>query len=370
MVKLNFWGDFKVDHVQRLTLGDALISVLDSSPYNVVNFEAPVLKGNRQPVVKSGPNISQDSTAPQYLESKGFNIISLANNHAMDYGEDGFNDTCKAFHEALLMGAGNWKDAYKVHVIEEEGVKVGLLALTQREFGVLDGQIDTKTMGTAWMSHPVVDELIVKSKSEVDFLFLYVHAGIEDVYYPLPEIRTLYKHFIDMGADGVIASHPHTPQGWEVYKDKPVFYSLGNFCFEKDKAPTEYWCYSLIVTLSVDNDEISYKVNTCHYDMIKKCIDLCADSSFRIHLDTINRILHSPKEYEEAVDLYCKELIPFYEWTISCYGLYRFSYKRLLKEFIKRIAGRKKLKNNVHLLNTLQCEVHRWAFMRAIKKTD
>ncbi len=115
MVKLIFfWGDFKVDHIQRLTLGNALMSVLDSFPYNVVNFEAPVLKGNRQPIVKSGLNISQDSSTPQYLESKGFNVISLANNHAMDYGEDGFNDTCKAFHEALLIGAGNWKDAYKV----------------------------------------------------------------------------------------------------------------------------------------------------------------------------------------------------------------------------------------------------------------
>lgn len=80
-----------------------------------------------------------------------------------------------------------------------------------RDFKV--DHVQRLTLGDALMSHPVVDEMIVKSKIEVDFLYLYVHAGIEDVYYPLPETRTLYKHFIDMGADGVIASHPYTLQG-------------------------------------------------------------------------------------------------------------------------------------------------------------
>ena len=68
------------------------------------------------------------------------------------------------------------------------------------------------------MCHPKVSSIIQTLKVNVDFLFLIVHAGVEYMDIPIPEIRNLYKSYIDLGADAIIASHPHVPQGYEEYK--------------------------------------------------------------------------------------------------------------------------------------------------------
>ena len=104
------------------------------------------------------------------------------------------------------------------------------------------------------MSHPAVDEIIVDTKRECDFIFIYVHAGYENESYPLPELRTLYRHFINMGADGVFASHPHVPQPWENYKNKIIAYSLGNFCFDNPSVNNDLWYWSLVMSLEIKND--------------------------------------------------------------------------------------------------------------------
>ena len=76
-----------------------------------------------------------------------------------------------------------------------------------------------------------VNHIILDAKKELDYLFILPHAGVEYTDAPVPELIARYRDFIDYGADGVIASHPHCPQGWETYKGKPIFYSLGNFLF-------------------------------------------------------------------------------------------------------------------------------------------
>ena len=64
-----------------------------------------------------------------------------------------------------------------------------------------------------------------------------LHDGIEYIDIPLPEQRERYRDFVDYGADGVFVHHPHVPQGWEVYKGRPIFYSLGNFFFNSKNTP-------------------------------------------------------------------------------------------------------------------------------------
>lgn len=60
----------------------------------------------------------------------GFNVISLANNHAFDYGDDGFLATQRAFRKAKVIGAGTFDEAYKVEITEVNGISIGILALT------------------------------------------------------------------------------------------------------------------------------------------------------------------------------------------------------------------------------------------------
>ena len=116
IIKLNFFGDFCVKQLNDLSFSDSLMTLLSDADMNIVNLESPINLHSYSPIKKSGPHHYQDSKVPAFLESHHFNIISLANNHSMDYGEDALHDTIKSFHSAKTIGAGLFEDAYKIVV--------------------------------------------------------------------------------------------------------------------------------------------------------------------------------------------------------------------------------------------------------------
>lgn len=152
MSRITFWGDFKADEVNHLNLSGELMLLLNGSDLNVVNFEAPVYTASAKSTRKSGPNIYQNVDAPEWLECRGFNAISLSNNHTMDFGVDGLIATRNCFHYAKTLGAGNWEEAYRGEVFKlGNGVKVGLICCTHREFGTLsDRWTEKDNQGCAW----------------------------------------------------------------------------------------------------------------------------------------------------------------------------------------------------------------------------
>ena len=137
MAKINIFGDFKANNVKHLNLSAKLVYLLNTSDVNMVNLEAPI-KSNGKPVKKSGPNICQDQDSPEWLELRGFNAISMANNHTMDFGENGLDITREAFKKATVMGVGNWEEAYRVNkYVSKDGLTIGVICCTHCEFGTL-----------------------------------------------------------------------------------------------------------------------------------------------------------------------------------------------------------------------------------------
>ena len=236
MVQINFVGDFKCDNVANLKFDDSLKNCLSSSNLNVINFEAPIRTNKSGPIKKSGPHLFNDVLSPSILMKAGFGLFSLANNHVNDYGEDGIKETINSFPQKATCGAGTWSQAYRPIIKNIGGYKIGFISVSHHEFGVLyDEAYNLNEYGCAWMLHPAVDEIIIETKKEVDYLFILPHCGMEHEFFPMPEVKTLYRHWIRMGADGIMASHPHTPQPWEIYEGKPIVYSMGNFCFDSLK---------------------------------------------------------------------------------------------------------------------------------------
>ncbi len=368
---INFFGDFKVDHPENLLRGERLVALMGSAHHNVTNFEAPVKDDKCRPISKSGPSIYQPVESAQRMKEWGCDIVSLANNHALDYGQRGMQLTLDALDGVNTIGGGNSEQAFRMHIMDDDGLRVGIMALTQREFGVHD-EIASHNMliGTAGMSAHDIHNHIVCCRQRVDCLVLYIHAGIEEVEQPLPELRQLYRQFLTAGADAIIASHPHAPQGWEMVDGKPIFYSLGNFCFEKRLPVRNLWQQSLVVTLVIDKLQgVVFTTHLCRYDIAHQCVELCDDDvAFRHHIERINDVLQSPDEYMETVNAYCDRLLPFYDWTVEAYGLRRFHPVAELKRFIKRILHRNPGNTPNHLVNTLQCEVHRWAYLRGLRR--
>lgn len=366
MIKLLFCGDFVSQSPEKIKLGAKLKALIDCQDYAAVNFEAP-LRGFGNDIRKSGPALTQACESVDFLLDNGFNIILLANNHMMDKGRTACEHTREAFRkrDVHVVGAGDFSDAFDVPVLEKDNLRVGLLNLTHKEFGTLGIDSGPGDYGTAWISHPIVNQQIIKAKEICDYLIVLPHAGIEDVLVPLPEWRARYKEFIDLGADLVIGSHPHTPQGWEEYKGKSIYYSLGNFFFELfSPSYGPNWFKSLIVECTVDKkDGIRTKVYNCKFD--KANIDIDESKEAAEYVEYLCSLLNDSKCYKSYLDAELKKLWPIYK-LYMLRGLPAVTPTLNIHLLSHSAYGLLKGADIPLLINNFQCESHRWAIERML----
>lgn len=366
MVILNFFGDFLAPSVDGLSIGANLKRILDNGSYNVVNCEAPCIsaESKKTTIVKSGPSLFQDIKTPEWLKKNKFNIISLSNNHIMDFGEMGLESTREAFKGEMIIGAGEWEDAYKPQIVECEGKIIAIFAFTQYEFGTLADRITDKK-GAALLSHPEIIGRILETRKHVDYLYIFAHAGVENIEQPLPEWREVYKGFIDIGCDGVIASHPHIIQGWEFYKEKPIVYSLGNFYFKTKKQKTTTWYRNLCFSINIDCDVISYNVTPLSFT--DKLIDVDSTKETKDYIERVNQTLSDDSEYMNYINRVCDNMLESYYNLFLAGGFLRVNRIHKIVKPIAKLILRGKSHEIVHAINNIRCESHRWAIMRAMK---
>ena len=280
-------------------------NILASCDCRIVNFEVP-LKPDIELPPRKDERFFQNDDAPEFLRQLGFDLFSIANNHAFDWGDEGYKKTKAALGEASF-GAGTYDEVYKVKEIEINGIKIGFLALS---FAVytwpLQDSEKREGLGCAYLNDLQVNHIIIDAKKRLDYLFVLPHDGIEYVDAPMPETIARYRDFIDYGADGVFGSHPHCPQGWEEYKGKPIFYSLGNFFFNSKKdtlyraTNRSHWYEGRCVVLSIEKQQLSWEViNTRNVDNIELEIDH-SQETIR-HNEYVCGLLTNEQAYNEYI---------------------------------------------------------------------
>lgn len=185
---------------------------------------------------------------------------------------------------------------------------------------------------------------------------------------PLPEWRDVYKYFIDLGADAVIASHPHVPQGWEIYKDKPICYSLGNFCFQKKTDTPPHWNESLCCCLDVTSPHsATMMIRPVFYDKETNYISDNTHESFSKHMTQLNDLLRDDEAYMSAVNECCKKLSPHYMELFTRSGMVtNIMNIGLLKGMAEWVYGHGFFRKE-HAINNIRCESHRWAILRGLE---
>lgn len=360
-------GDFRAVHPERIRFSDELDKLFANADVCVCNFEAPVHCDGTKPIEKSGPVLDQSNASPSFLVKRGFSVILIANNHIMDYGKDGCEATIKAFDGVSVVGAGEAKEAFSVRFVDVKGKRIGFCSLVQKEFGTVDSK-DGNDYGTAWINSPDVPEIINEAKGQCDYLIVLPHAGVEHTAAPLPEWRRLYKHFVDWGADAVIASHPHCPQGWETYQGKPIYYSLGNFYFD-ELTYDDLWYKNIVVELTIGDTIETKEYFLCFND---KTGEISVDNSDRMcdYMKSVNVLLRNEEEYNKYINTMCASY-----WSGFKYGLLRgvcgVSLKMRFK-YIFRLLGCMLLGNTdeMYLLNVFQNESHRWVVERYLRNNN
>lgn len=376
-VRIFFAGDFcSKPSTSQITVSDELKGLIQSCDLKVVNFEVPLKPSGALPP-QGRERFFQNDDAPDFLRGLGFNMFTLANNHVYDWDEEGVKKTKAALGDQSF-GAGTYDEAYKPKIVEIHGVKIGFIAVCFAAYkGVFDDVEKHEGLGCAYINDFRVNHDIIEVKKEVDYLVVLPHDGIEYIDIPMPATIARYRDFIDYGADAVIGTHPHCPQGWETYKGKPIFYSLGNFLFNSkegyDYRATNrpHWYEGLCVVLNIDNDNLSWEVlNTRNVDNLR--IEIDYDEARDRHKDQLCSYLNNKEEYDCYLNRLCADMgrkeLSIIDRTFHSYSLLGCT-KLLLKSWIKRFLG-KDFYNNYFLYHLLTHDARRNMLMETLKRNN
>ena len=229
-----------------------------NNDYNVLNFESPVTESNltKKAALTHKSNLGALEFIKKEIKKP---ILSLANNHMMDFGPKGLLDTLKYVEKANLpfIGAGKNEDEATKYLILGDDVKVGIFSVQYKDYYVASKD----KPGPAHNKHfEIVKQKIKELRSKVDWIVMVYHGGEEFVNVPMPYTRKLYKKFLKWGVGVVVAHHPHTVQGYEKVKNKMIFYSLGNFVFDTNFQRAQYGTdEGMLISLEFTKTDYKFK---------------------------------------------------------------------------------------------------------------
>lgn len=198
----------------------------------VANLECPLIR-EQSPISKTGPVLGAPASCAHGLKVMGLQAVGLANNHALDHGATGLNSILEACTQngIATFGAGAClEEARSILVQEVRGLRVGLLAMAEREWSI------------ATWSEPGANPLdlidFVRQMRDVrkslDFLVVLLHAGCEGYELPSPGLRKVCRFLVEEGANVVACQHSHCVGSYETYQEQLIVYGQGNFIFDYD----------------------------------------------------------------------------------------------------------------------------------------
>ena len=219
---------------------DDLITEMQGADLCMINQEFPFGVGGTQAPDKQF-TFKADPKYVQAFLDMGVDIVSLANNHVLDFGPDVLSQSFVTLDEAGIdyVGAGETKERAKAWASYDlKGTSVAVLSAS-RVIPVVEWNIDNAQPGLFCTYDPaqLVEQITLAEESH-DLTVVFVHWGIEGAAYPEEYQRNMAKMYIDAGADLVVGNHPHCIQGVEYYKGVPIAYSLGNYLFNQNNRPT------------------------------------------------------------------------------------------------------------------------------------
>lgn len=199
-----------------------------------VNLEGP-LSTDGEPLEGKTSLLHNEPAVIDWLCKFPLCVCSLANNHILDFGVFGLNQTIGMLRErgVSFVGAGpNEEEARQPLILTVKGIRVGVLAFTTDEAHVGSVIAEGSRAGCAGMpEEEIAAEQVVNLTEKTDFVIVLLHMGHEYYHYPTPRQIWLKRKLIKAGARLVIGHHPHVQQGVEVHEGGLICYSLGNFFF-------------------------------------------------------------------------------------------------------------------------------------------
>ncbi|MDE2440469.1 MAG: CapA family protein [Betaproteobacteria bacterium] len=259
---LIFVGDIMLDDGpgRVIAAGDdplaPFASILDTADYRIGNLECAVANSGEAQASKVWSFRARPETL-KILQGR-FDAVSLANNHSGDYGQTAFIETTQQLDAAGIAhfgGGRNLAEAHRPLWIAKKGLKIAILGYN--EYKPRRFEAGPQTPGIAWSEdEQVITDIRAAKAAGADHVIPFMHWGWEKSMQPDDRQRSFARRMIDEGASAVVGSHPHVTQGAEIYRDKPIVYSLGNFVFDgfDDENGRQGW----LLRLQIDRDGVQH----------------------------------------------------------------------------------------------------------------
>lgn len=202
-----------------------ILPLLRKSSVVIANLEAPFATGPRDPTERFSYRVAPSLC--NVLSRAGISAVNLANNHLLDCGRAGVTETLATLREAGIMGFGAGRNQHHAHlprIMHRANHSIGLLGYYWNPRCTATQDLP----GCAVSNLEIFQPAIAALRPHVDLLVVNFHWG--DTYQRDPSLKAQAKArlAIDAGADLVVGHHPHVLQPLEIYRSRPIFYSIGN----------------------------------------------------------------------------------------------------------------------------------------------
>lgn len=339
---------------QKFEFLNELRNIAATSDYFILNLESPIAESEDKTIVKNGPCLKAPKETIDALKYLRTDMVTLANNHILDYGEKALLRTQKLCESSNIASVGvgkNLTEAKIPRIIELKNKKIGIINCCEHEYSIA---ADKKAGANPL--NPIAQWRTIRSiRENVDYIIVIVHGGHERFQLPSPRMCESYRFFIEAGADAVINHHQHCFSGYEFYQDKPIIYGLGNLIFEnlwtKDISS---WNYGYLVALNLDDEKISFDIHPYEQCVNGVNFKFLPEDAFDIEISNLNKIICDETLLVDKVNEYYKSEIKTEMSVLEPYtNRYLAALKRrhLLPSFLGN-------KYKIRLQNHIECESH------------
>lgn len=321
----------------------------------ITNLES-VLTHSDKSISKTGPAIKSHPKTIEALKYAGFNLVTMANNHIMDYGESGLKDTIEILQKESIsyVGAGeNIQAAEKPFNFSKNGLRVAILNFAENEWSTTHG----KKAGANPIDPVKNFNSIQIAKSNSDKVIVITHGGHEMYTLPSPRMKALFRFYVDAGADAVINHHTHCLSGYEIYKNAPIFFSIGNFIFDNSDAKHSEWNEGMAVSLQVTKKDVQFSTIHLNQNDEVSGVRLCSEIETehrKNKIEKYNALIANNTELENA----------FHQWVNKQRKMYKSFIEPHKNSMLQAMQNRNWLpslwavRKKEYLLNLIRCESH------------
>lgn len=357
-MKILITGDLVVSQEYKSSSIDKnVIDFFKQSDYNIVNLEAPITT-NESKILKTGPYLKSDySSTLNVLQMLHIDLVTLANNHVLDYGEKGLEDTLDFCikNSFQTVGAGKRLDeAAKTLFLESPEGNIAVINFAENEWA----SATDKSAGANPMD--IIDNInqIKEAKKKADLVIVIVHGGHEYYNLPSPRVRKQYRFYADQGADIVVGHHTHCISGYEDYKGVPIYYSLGNFLFTKS-SPYPEWYIGLVLEVQISEGKIKTSCHPVRQEKSNFHLTLLKEqekASIMTKINEYNSIISDSSKLEENWALFRNLKADLY---LNMWSPLIFIKNRYINAIFRKLGIRFTTKKGMAThLNLMRCEAH------------